>query len=453
MVHVRAKRLVFGVTGMTCICVLYVYVRQGHQTNVPGQNISPIISIFTGLKNNSITTQRPVPIGYVYSDLMLKERFAPVLKMVEEIEESDTSTQWIREHLSEVGSWNCTGSPHIYNGVENLLCMKPPKFLPQYKNPCWIQAGTQELSCLPYFQIIGMDKSGSTDLFDKIAKHPCVLPNSGIIEKETQWWSWRRYGHFLKRKVKIETFSAYLKYFDKAAESIELRSNDSLITGDGTPMDVWDMSEWDLIPQNDVNLREPTFTTSDLIRHVNPYVKLLLILRNPVDRVFSDYFFLGLGKMSLKGFHEQVIHSIHLLHECTRKDSLRSCLYSRPLLKAITARIHLGFYSLFLKDWIRVFPRDQFFIVRTEDYSLMPQETLRQAFSFLGLSSLSDEEMEKMTASEKRHVTKRKKKMGDMLPETRMILERLYFRFNAELSDMLQDKSYLWQNSTQTKHS
>ena len=42
--------------------------------------------------------------------------------------------------------------------------------------------------------MIGVDKCGSTDLFDKIAKHPDVLKNGGALKKETMWWSWLRYG-------------------------------------------------------------------------------------------------------------------------------------------------------------------------------------------------------------------------------------------------------------------
>lgn len=48
---------------------------------------------------------------------------------------------------------------------------------------------------MPYFQVIGMDKCGSTDLFDRIALHPEVLKNKGVLEKETMWWSWKRYGN------------------------------------------------------------------------------------------------------------------------------------------------------------------------------------------------------------------------------------------------------------------
>lgn len=55
------------------------------------------------------------------------------------------------------------------------------------------------------------------------------------------------------------------------------------ITGDGTPMDMWDMSGWVSVAQNQ-GLQEPNFLTPHLIHHVNPKVKFIIILRDPVQR-------------------------------------------------------------------------------------------------------------------------------------------------------------------------
>ena len=67
-----------------------------------------------------------------------------------------------------------------------------------HKNPCWT-AVNGNLKCLPYFQVIGMDKCGTTDLFARISRHPDVVPNAK--DKETMWWSWERYGELEKWTV------------------------------------------------------------------------------------------------------------------------------------------------------------------------------------------------------------------------------------------------------------
>ena len=49
-------------------------------------------------------------------------------------------------------------------------------------------------------------------------------------------------------------------------------------------MDFWDEFNWKLIPQNDEKASEPTWTTPFFIHHMNPNVKLILMLRDPVER-------------------------------------------------------------------------------------------------------------------------------------------------------------------------
>ena len=49
-------------------------------------------------------------------------------------------------------------------------------------------------------------------------------------------------------------------------------------------MDIYSAFFWKSIPQNDPNAAEPTWTTPYFVRHMNPDVKLLLLLRDPVER-------------------------------------------------------------------------------------------------------------------------------------------------------------------------
>ena len=48
-------------------------------------------------------------------------------------------------------------------------------------------------------------------------------------------------------------------------------------------MDFWDFSGWPLIPQN-IGHQEPKIITPHLIKHLNPYVKFILIFRQPSER-------------------------------------------------------------------------------------------------------------------------------------------------------------------------
>lgn len=45
-----------------------------------------------------------------------------------------------------------------------------------------------------------------------------------------------------------------------------------------------------------------------------------------------------------------------------------------------------GIYALFLRDWMEVFPRDQFLILETEEVRRNPDVVLEQLVDFLGTS-------------------------------------------------------------------
>jgi hypothetical protein len=48
-------------------------------------------------------------------------------------------------------------------------------------------------------------------------------------------------------------------------------------------MDFWDFSGWPQIPQN-FGLQEPKVVTPHLMKHLNPYLKFILIFRQPSER-------------------------------------------------------------------------------------------------------------------------------------------------------------------------
>ncbi|XP_063447214.1 carbohydrate sulfotransferase 15-like [Mytilus trossulus] len=318
--------------------------------------------------------------------------------------------------------------------ADDILCMKPFQYLPNFKNPCWRDVN-YAIKCLPYFMLIGIDKSGTTDLFSRITKHPEIKGNTGNQEKETKWWSWLRYGFWLRQNAKRrrQTFYEYISYFDSSAAHKGNTVNDkryhNVITGDGTPMDMWYYRGWPQIPQN-LHKSDPEVLTPHLIRHINPDMKFIIILRNPIDRLYSDYFFLKRGVPTSAAFDVAVNSSIQILNECTR------------------ARINVGFYSVYLSEWFKVFPRDQFFILRTEDYTKDMFNHMSKLFKFLKAGELNIKQMSDLgiLSKNRKHVTKVKQKVAPMSHVTRKKLLKLYTPFNKELSAMLNDSRFLWKD-------
>ncbi|WAR03278.1 CHSTF-like protein, partial [Mya arenaria] len=104
-------------------------------------------------------------------------------------------------------------------------------------------------------------------------------------------------------------------------------------------------------------------------------------------------------------FHELVIQQITAFKHCLRKRFLRSCVYDRALamcsminntqrhmaadncIRKPEKIMHLrrGLYSVFLADYLSVFPRDQILVHRLEDMSDDREHALNTTYAFLGL--------------------------------------------------------------------
>ncbi|XP_025089224.1 carbohydrate sulfotransferase 15-like [Pomacea canaliculata] len=370
----------------------------------------------------------------------------------------------------------------IFKGEEipdDMLSMTRPQYLANFKNPCWFEKSAPgdkganttldgvhvRLRCLPYFHLIGVDKSGTTDLWSRLAQHPDVARPQTIAGKETHWWSWRRFGFDLwtRSKPKLH-FDWYLQTFDLPAvkilntmKSLNNTQYHHVITGEGSPTYFWDFSGWELIPQNTGATAETALVTPHCLRHLTPDVKLLLMLRHPVERLYSEYLFLDRFKsehnVSAKLFHLQVQQSVAMLELCARSQST----YHLPAKQNSPhdypdkgIRLMVSMYSVWLEQWLKVFPRHQMLIIRNEDYSKNISHHLQTIMDFLGLASLPPSDLDKISAQDRAFVrNSQDKAVGDMLPETRKLLTNFYRKYNEQLATMLSDKRFLWQEGGQ----
>ena len=102
--------------------------------------------------------------------------------------------------------------------------------------------------------------------------------------------------------------------------------------------------------------------------------------------------------------------------------------------------LRAGMYSTFLDDWFQVFPREQFLIIKAEDYYTDRSATLVEAFRFLGVQKLSREDIH--TLSEGVVVNARNRSL--MFDETRRLLDDFYRPHNLKLSELLNDARFSW---------
>lgn len=368
---------------------------------------------------------------------------------------------FVEEYTKKPPKYSCPSNVSR-NRVEDILCLENNTFLKNFKNPCWYEPSGRKqnssssvqnkiLRCLPYFHIFGVCKTGTTDLFFRLIQHPQILPNAGVLGKETWFWSWRRYGEytdgFTKVTVKQFTRAFNAKEIGETKMSIEDGSQYSdLITGHGDPMDFWDHKFWRDIHQNDPYENVPKVMTPHLVKHVQPNIKLILLLREPAERLYSHYYHGGYGRTP-EEFHHDVISGIHLLNECVERSSYRGCLYGHNLTTTLPLPLSASLYYIHLQEWMSVFPRDQIFIFRNEDYRKDKKYSLFKLFEFLEVGDISTRLVDTIVNLPKAYETKLKATQGSMLNETWEILNEFFEEPNRKLAEMLNDDRYLWKDT------
>jgi hypothetical protein len=189
---------------------------------------------------------------------------------------------------------------------------------------------------LPDFLIVGSMKCGTTTFYKNLIKHPSIV---GAREKELRFFS--------KDRLYNEGLNWYRKQFPLFVDP-KYKGQEQLITGEATPKYIF----LERVPER--------------VYKAMPNAKLIVLLRNPVDRAFSHY-------------HHYIRRDIEPL-------SFKEAITIEE--KGIIRKNYLlrGIYVNQLKRWMKLFPKDQILILRSEDYFSDPIAALNKASHFLGLS-------------------------------------------------------------------
>ena len=201
------------------------------------------------------------------------------------------------------------------------------------------------------FIVVGAQKSGTTALHYFLRKHPQIaLPE-------------RQELHFFDDD---EIFSRPVDYdllhrqFRPVAGSTLLRfaTARQAIAGEVTPSYLY----W-----------KPAM---ERIWNYNRQIKLVILLRNPIDRAFAHWNMQRFKDREPLGF-------LDALKEEPRRIAQPLTIESRRF-----AYVDRGFYSGQLERVFKFFPREQVHFVKFEDFRDRKQETLDRIFEFLGVKPL-----------------------------------------------------------------
>ncbi|MFM9007570.1 MAG: sulfotransferase domain-containing protein [Bacteroidota bacterium] len=202
---------------------------------------------------------------------------------------------------------------------------------------------------MPSFLIIGAAKCGTTSLYNYLIRHPQV---AACFKKEVHYFDY--YHH--------KGPNWYRAHFP--LQSSVLQGN--LIVGESSPYYL-------------AHPLSPSRVAAEL-----PKVKLICMLRNPVDRAISSYQNqVRLGIESLTSFEEA------LAAEDERILGHEERLEREPEYSSFEHKyfsyFHRGCYAIQLKRWMDAFPSHQFLVIRSESFFADPRREFMRVLRFLEL--------------------------------------------------------------------
>ena len=191
---------------------------------------------------------------------------------------------------------------------------------------------------LPTFIGIGAPQSGSTWLYENLKKHP-QISMSNIKEL-----------HYFDRRF-YRSLQSYSKNFDRNYQ----------VVGEITP---------------DYSVLKPKYI--EFISRLIPDLKIVYILRNPVDIRFSS-----IRRILQKKGRQQFSEKDHdLIMSIIDDPHPAKGNYEKGLRRYDFAKI--------LKNWQRFFPKEQMLLLYFDDLVAKPKEVLSKTFHFLGVDSEVD---------------------------------------------------------------
>jgi len=207
---------------------------------------------------------------------------------------------------------------------------------------------TAPLRVMPDFLIIGAMKGGTTSLFNYLVQHPLIYPP---FRKEIKFFDCNY----------TNGLSWYQSHFPLKAKF----NSDHAVTGEATPYYIFHP----VAPQR--------------IVHDLPGVKIIVLLRNPVDRAYSHY------QHMVRARHERLSFEAAIREEEKRLAGEVEKISQDP--NYPTARhirysyISRGRYAEQLKVWLDLLPREQILILDTNELSTHTSAIYKQTLDFLGL--------------------------------------------------------------------
>jgi len=245
---------------------------------------------------------------------------------------------------------------------------------------------------LPDFLIIGAQKCGTTSLFHYLSQHPDIeMPETKEIhyfdlnyKKGTEWYK----NNFPKKKL-----------FGKK------------LTGEATPYYLFHP----LVSQR-------------VYKHLSK-VKLIIMLRNPVDRAYSQFIHeRKLGIEDLSSFEDAITLEYSRIDDDEKKLITGEIEHSNAFQHF--SYISRGLYFKQISSWLKYFSLKKMYFVKSEDFFTNPEKELVDIYNFLGVRNFKPNDLTSQNTNHYQNISQKNK---DVLLAT-------FSEDNKKLVNLLGDK-------------
>ena len=287
-----------------------------------------------------------------------------------------------------------------------------------------LRRATSGARVLPAFLIIGAQRAGTTTLYTYLRRHPDVA--SPRHADSSLYWS--KELHFFDENFwrGLDWYRAFFPL--RARQRTARRLGRDLVPGEGTPYYLFHPAV-------------PARVAATL-----PDVRLIALLRNPVERAYSHYQLMaktGREKLSFEEAIEVEPKRLAGVDEvlmgerpAPEGDGDRRQRQQHHRHRAYIGR---GLYADQLERWFEHFPREQLLVLRSEDFLARPDDIYAEVFDFLGLRpwQVRDYEPQNIGA------------YAPIDPELRARLEERFAEPNARLAQLL-GRDFAWSSPAST---
>ena len=231
----------------------------------------------------------------------------------------------------------------------------------------------------PDFIIIGATKCGTTSLFSYLNRNPAILaPHKKEID-------------FFNHNFELDA-SWYLAQFPAIADLPEF------ITGEASPFYIYDEK------------------TISRIKQLFPDIKLIAMLRNPIERTISEYY-------------HAANHGVenHSLEELIEMETARLASMPRSEAMQVFGYLLNSIYVEKIAKWMKIFPAENILIIQSESFFENTDLVMKEVSHFLGVSHQKND----------RHIAYNIGNYPPVPENVRQKLEKFFIPYNRELEEYL----------------